>query len=93
MNFLWKIKILKTKNNYLIGYIFYVKETFKGVLCVCVCMNWPYLSVYSENKNNEVSFYLLLWWEHRIAATENESPTVVVPVREKPVPAPGHIQT
>lgn len=38
MNFLWKIKILKTKNNYLIGYIFYVKETFKGVLCVCLCV-------------------------------------------------------
>lgn len=37
MNFLWKIKILKTKNNYLICYIFYVKQTFKG-FCVCACV-------------------------------------------------------
>lgn len=50
MNFLWKIKILKTKNNYLIGYIFYVKETFKEVLCVCVYMH-------------ELTLFISLFWK------------------------------
>ena len=88
LNFLWSIKILKAKNNYLIDYIF-----CEEVVYVCVCTNWSCLPVYSENTKNKVSLYLFLWWECRRAATEHESPTAVVAVREKSVPAPGHVQT
>lgn len=93
LNFLWNIKILKTKYNYLMTTFFTLRSLLSVSVCVYMYINWSCLPVHSENKKNKVSLYLLRWWECRRAATENESPTAVVTVREKSVPAPGHIQT